>query len=99
VSEKCEQPQPKPRDKAAGSAPEKIVIVGGGAVGFAAAEMLRPEHYQASIVMLRGDGQHTSINNALTILGAWRCDHSSGVRASMLLDHLHNCSSVAVPRS
>ena len=55
VSEKREQPQPKPRGKAAGTAPEKIVIVGGGAAGFAAAEMLRREHYQGSIVMLSCD--------------------------------------------
>ena len=55
VSEKREQKQPKPRGKAAGSAPKKIVIVGGGAAGFAAAEMLRREHYQGSIVMLSGD--------------------------------------------
>ena len=55
VSEKLEQPQPKLRGKIAGSAPEKIVIVGGGAAGFAAAEMLRREHYQGSIVMLSSD--------------------------------------------
>ena len=55
VSEKREQPQPKPRGKVAGSAPEKIVIVGGGAAGFAAAEMLRREHYQGSIAMLSSD--------------------------------------------
>ena len=55
VSEKREQPQPKPRGKAVGSAPEKIVIVGGGAAGFAAAEMLRRENYQGSIVMLSSD--------------------------------------------
>ena len=55
VSEKREQPQPKPRGKIAGSAPEKIVIVGGGAAGFAAAEMLRREHYQGSIAMLSSD--------------------------------------------
>jgi apoptosis-inducing factor 3 len=55
VSEKGEQPQPKPRGKIAGSAPEKIVIVGGGAAGFAAAEMLRREHYQGSIAMLSSD--------------------------------------------
>ena len=55
VSEKREQPQPKLRGKIVGSAPERIVIVGGGAAGFAAAEMLRREHYQGSIVMLSSD--------------------------------------------
>jgi apoptosis-inducing factor 3 len=55
VSEKREQPRPKPRGKAAGSAPEKIVIIGGGAAGFAAAQMLRREHYQGSIAMLSSD--------------------------------------------
>ena len=41
---------PKAPGKAA--AVEKIVIVGGGAAGFAAAEMLRRQNYQGSIVML-----------------------------------------------
>jgi NADPH-dependent 2,4-dienoyl-CoA reductase/sulfur reductase-like enzyme/nitrite reductase/ring-hydroxylating ferredoxin subunit len=36
-------------------APGKIVIVGGGASGFAAAEMLRREQFQGSIVMLSDD--------------------------------------------
>jgi nitrite reductase/ring-hydroxylating ferredoxin subunit len=36
VREKHEPPKPKPRGKAVGSKPEKIVIVGGGAAGFAA---------------------------------------------------------------
>jgi NADPH-dependent 2,4-dienoyl-CoA reductase/sulfur reductase-like enzyme/nitrite reductase/ring-hydroxylating ferredoxin subunit len=55
VSEKREQPQPKPRGKVAGSAPKNIVIVGGGGAGFAAAEMLRRQNYQDGIVMLSSD--------------------------------------------
>jgi NADPH-dependent 2,4-dienoyl-CoA reductase/sulfur reductase-like enzyme/nitrite reductase/ring-hydroxylating ferredoxin subunit len=55
VSEQREQPQPKPRGKVAGSAPERVVIVGGGAAGFAAAEILRRKNYQGSIVMLSSD--------------------------------------------
>jgi NADPH-dependent 2,4-dienoyl-CoA reductase/sulfur reductase-like enzyme/nitrite reductase/ring-hydroxylating ferredoxin subunit len=47
--------QPKPRIKGAVEAPGKIVIVGGGAAGFAAAEMLRRQDYRGSIVMLSSD--------------------------------------------
>jgi NADPH-dependent 2,4-dienoyl-CoA reductase/sulfur reductase-like enzyme/nitrite reductase/ring-hydroxylating ferredoxin subunit len=36
-------------------APQRIVIVGGGAAGFAAAEMLRRQRYDGSIVMLSDD--------------------------------------------
>jgi nitrite reductase/ring-hydroxylating ferredoxin subunit len=50
VREKREQP--KPRVKGAVDAPARIVIVGGGAAGFAAAEMLRRQDYRGSIVML-----------------------------------------------
>jgi NADPH-dependent 2,4-dienoyl-CoA reductase/sulfur reductase-like enzyme/nitrite reductase/ring-hydroxylating ferredoxin subunit len=45
----------KPKALAAAGAPERIVIVGGGAAGFAAAERLRREGYAGSIVMLSAD--------------------------------------------
>jgi NADPH-dependent 2,4-dienoyl-CoA reductase/sulfur reductase-like enzyme/nitrite reductase/ring-hydroxylating ferredoxin subunit len=55
VREKRARPEPKSRGKASGKAPEKIVIVGGGAAGFAAAQTLRREKYQGSIVMLSNE--------------------------------------------
>jgi NADPH-dependent 2,4-dienoyl-CoA reductase/sulfur reductase-like enzyme/nitrite reductase/ring-hydroxylating ferredoxin subunit len=47
--------QPKPRGKRSVDAPAKIVIVGGGAAGLAAADMLRRQEFSGSIVMLSND--------------------------------------------
>jgi NADPH-dependent 2,4-dienoyl-CoA reductase/sulfur reductase-like enzyme/nitrite reductase/ring-hydroxylating ferredoxin subunit len=53
VRQKLDQPQPV--KKAPADAPNRIVIVGGGAAGFAAAEMLRREGYGGQITMLSSD--------------------------------------------
>src|SRR3954470_22788605 len=45
----------KPRVKGPVVSPGRIVIVGGGAAGFAAVEMLRRQDYSGSIVMLSND--------------------------------------------
>ncbi|HWB44608.1 MAG TPA: FAD-dependent oxidoreductase [Hyphomicrobiaceae bacterium] len=53
VREKAPQKRRAPVPAAGG--PERIVIVGGGAAGFAAADTLRKEGYQGSLVMLSED--------------------------------------------
>jgi NADPH-dependent 2,4-dienoyl-CoA reductase/sulfur reductase-like enzyme/nitrite reductase/ring-hydroxylating ferredoxin subunit len=47
--------QPRPRGKGPVETPGRVVIVGGGASGFAAAEMLRRQEFRGSIVMLSSD--------------------------------------------
>jgi NADPH-dependent 2,4-dienoyl-CoA reductase/sulfur reductase-like enzyme/nitrite reductase/ring-hydroxylating ferredoxin subunit len=54
VTKKIEQEEPRAKP-ATLDAPRRIIIVGGGAAGFAAAEMLRRHEFQGSIVMLSGD--------------------------------------------
>jgi NADPH-dependent 2,4-dienoyl-CoA reductase/sulfur reductase-like enzyme/nitrite reductase/ring-hydroxylating ferredoxin subunit len=54
VAEKREQPKPRGQGTMA-QTPAQIVIIGGGAAGFAAAEMLRRRDYRGSVVMLSAD--------------------------------------------
>ncbi|OWV92741.1 pyridine nucleotide-disulfide oxidoreductase [Rhizobium sp. R72] len=56
VGEKRQKPSPAPDDVGkAGVSPQRIVIVGGGAAGFAAAERLRRVRFQGAIVMISDD--------------------------------------------
>jgi NADPH-dependent 2,4-dienoyl-CoA reductase/sulfur reductase-like enzyme len=55
VGDKLAQRKPEPRGRPGEPQPDRIVIVGGGGAGFAAAEMLRRLGFQGSIVMLSDD--------------------------------------------
>lgn len=51
-----DEPAAKPLTRSAPGEPERVVIVGGGAAGFAAADMLRRRHYAGRLTMLSADG-------------------------------------------
>src|SRR5262245_41330692 len=53
--EKLPEPKPADRQITASAAPKSIVILGGGAAGLAAADMLRREGYGGPITMLSAD--------------------------------------------
>jgi apoptosis-inducing factor 3 len=55
VRGKRQSPAPSRQFKTSAGSPRNIVIVGGGAAGFAAAEMLRRQSYRGSLVILSGD--------------------------------------------
>src|SRR6266446_5065889 len=55
VREKIERTDKRTPGRAKSSKPERVVIVGGGAAGFAAAEMLRREGFAGNLTMLSSD--------------------------------------------
>ena len=52
---RARRPEQPAKTRPAAGAPDKIVIVGGGAAGFAAAEMLRREGFSGAITMVSDD--------------------------------------------
>jgi NADPH-dependent 2,4-dienoyl-CoA reductase/sulfur reductase-like enzyme/nitrite reductase/ring-hydroxylating ferredoxin subunit len=55
VRQKREQPKPRSKPQPATDMPGQIVIVGSGAAGFAAAEMLRRQEFRGNMVMLSSE--------------------------------------------
>lgn len=55
VTEKLPRKAAPATEREAGTLPQRIVIIGGGAAGFAAAEMLRRRNYAGSLTMLSAD--------------------------------------------
>jgi NADPH-dependent 2,4-dienoyl-CoA reductase/sulfur reductase-like enzyme/nitrite reductase/ring-hydroxylating ferredoxin subunit len=55
VREKIEPGQQRPAKARAGDKPGRVVIIGGGAAGFAAAEMLRREGFDGSLTLISSD--------------------------------------------
>src|SRR5258708_20451850 len=55
VQHKKELLEARRTEGAPAKSPAKIVIVGGGAAGFAAAEKLRRERYEGDLVMVSGE--------------------------------------------
>jgi len=55
VREKKQGPPARSTQGSASGSPDRIVIVGGGAAGFSAADTLRSEQYQGSIILLSSE--------------------------------------------
>src|SRR3984893_9132520 len=76
VREKLEPAERRARPKA-GAGPESIVIIGGGAAGNAAAEMLRREGYSGPVTMLSADDAGPYDRPNLSKRSFRLCEHAS----------------------